>query len=98
MATISFSEALYNPGDEPKPICSMGEYSKKGKIETIFDNANANACLIVAAPDLLEALQYAYQKLHNFVVVHGDDVLGEAWTTGEAKILAALAKAEKETI
>jgi hypothetical protein len=46
--------------------------------------------------ELYEALSYAYRKLHNFVVVHGDDVFGEAWETGGSRILEVLQKASKQ--
>src|SRR5689334_5767776 len=41
-------------GNEPKPICSLGEYDEDSKIDVVFNNAKANARLIADAPKLLE--------------------------------------------
>jgi hypothetical protein len=45
---------------------------------------------------LVAALQTAYGKLHNFVVIHGDDVMGEAWETAEPRIKAVLEEAREK--
>jgi hypothetical protein len=54
------------PGDKAEPICSLAEFTDGGETEHVFpdDNAGvaeANLCLIAAAPDLLKiALKFKW--------------------------------------
>jgi len=72
-------EAWWHVSDGEDFICQM--FSKHGE----FDNAKANARLIAAAPDLLEALQYVMSA-------HGEQL-----TDAFDQAHKAIAKATGET-
>ena len=75
--------------DEANPICSIGEYRSNGDIDSVFENAEANARLIAASPKLLEACKAAYLRLlQQKSVVEDVDLLNSLET--------AIAKAEEK--
>jgi len=68
--------------DKPQPICNFNWGIPEGK---------ANAHLIAAAPDLLEALQFL---LADWIAINGDRITGSR--VPAEKAIAAIAKATGE--
>jgi len=67
-------------GNEPNPICSLGEYDEDLRIDSVFDNAEANARLIADAPKLLEqrdhllaALDEVMELIEGYVDIRDGD-------------------------
>lgn len=76
--------------DRPDPICSMAwwQFDKPGIIDN--DISGANAKLIAAAPDLLEALELLWSE----VAASGNGTANDfGWKDAREKTLAALDKA-----
>lgn len=85
-------------GHEPDPICSMGEYGEDGAIEGVFKNAEANARLIMAAPELLSACEVAWKLLNGLLTDNQLSFVQPDGSTARSRmgiVQLAIAKATK---
>jgi hypothetical protein len=81
--------------DRPDPICSMAwwQFDKPGIIDN--DISGANARLIAAAPELLEALELLWSE----VAASGNGTANDfGWKKAREKTLAALEKATSQVV
>lgn len=94
VASAGWSVRMASPRegyDRPDPICSMAwwQFDKPGIIDN--DISGANAKLIAAAPDLLEALELLWSE----VAASGNGTANDfGWKNAREKTLAALEKVQ----
>lgn len=68
--------AVVGPGDVPQHICDVFPFGKRAASQSLAEH-NANARLIAAAPDLLEALKMARNCIAYCRRAHKDAQSGE---------------------
>lgn len=74
---------------------SVSEYAGCGSHEAEYKNPN-DKCLIISAPDLLEALEDMAAGWSYIRSTHGD-LYGVGWDRAEKKATAAIARARGES-
>jgi len=74
-------------------VCAMGEYNRDGTVDGTFENAEANAKLIAATPELLAACNHALMLLSGLSTDGTITMTPEGKDTITAELRTAIAKA-----